>query len=236
MNSVEQTQILLKPGIDLTEIEPGIFSTVSNPRPQSFDRLARAYDRLIRSKLYNGLVWGTSPASYRWFAEQAHKGNPQFMLDAGCGSMAVTADAHSKGEGLVVGLDSSLPMLRLAKARLDQLNARNVVLILGSVENIPFRQNAFESILFMGMAHLFPDDSPVMDELMRVLMSRGQIHLSSLVENRRKFGDRFLAKLKAKGEVNAIRSPKQVLNLLATMTSLVDSRTEGNMLFASAVR
>lgn len=236
MNSVEQAQILLKPGIELTVIESGIYSTVTNPRAQSFDRLAGVYDRLIRSKLYNGLVWGTSPTSYRCFAEQAHKGNPQFMLDAGCGSMAVTAEAHAKGEGLVVGLDSSLPMLRLAKARLGQQNARNVVLILGSVEDIPFRQNAFESILFMGMAHLFPDDSTVMDELMRVLMSRGQIHLSSLVENRRKFGDKFLAKLKAKGEVNAIRSPKAVLQSIESVCKLIDSRTEGNMLFASAVR
>lgn len=222
--------------MELTEWEPGIYTTGARVSRQSFDRWAGLYDYLIGSKLYNRLMWGTSPDSYVKFAEEAHSTNPQFMLDAGCGSMAATAEAHAHGKNLVIGVDSSLPMLRRAQKRLADLDAKNVILIHGTVEDLPFRSSAFESVLFMGMAHLFPDESPVMGELQRVLMGRGRLYVSSLVENRRRIGDRFLAKLKAKGEVNTIRTPSAVLESIKALADPIDSRSEGNMFFASAIR
>jgi ubiquinone/menaquinone biosynthesis C-methylase UbiE len=229
-------QILLKPGVELTEWEPGIYSTGARVSREPFDRWAGVYDFLIRNRLYNGLMWGTKPASYVKFAQEAHSTNPQFLLDAGCGSMAVTAEAHAHSKTLVIGVDSSLPMLRRARKRLTDLNATNVILIHGTVEDLPFRANAFDSVLFMGMAHLFSDDSPVMSELHRVLMGRGRLYMSSLVENQRRIGDRFLAKLKARGEVKTIRTPGAVLDSIRAQADPIDSHAEGNMFFASAIR
>lgn len=226
----------MKPGVQLTEWEPGIYTTGARVSRQNFDRWAGLYDYLIRSRLYNGLMWGTKPASYKKFAEEAHSTNPQFLLDAGCGTMAATAEAHAHRQSLVIGVDASLPMLRRARKRLVDLHADNVILIHGTVEDLPFRNNAFDSVLFMGMAHLFADESPVMGELHRVLMGRGRLYLSSLVENRRRIGDQFLAKLKAKGEVKTIRTPGAVLDSIRAQAELIDSHAEGNMFFASAMR
>ncbi len=111
----ERAQILLKPGVELTEWEPGIYTTGARVSRQHFDRWAGIYDFLIRNRLYNGLMWGTKPASYVQFAEQAHSANPQFFLDAGCGSMAVTAEAHANGKSLVIGIDSIEKRLHLSR-------------------------------------------------------------------------------------------------------------------------
>lgn len=179
-------------------------------------------------------MWGTSPTSYRKFAQEAQQASHAVLLDAGCGSMAVTAEAHAGAKGLVVGIDSSLPMLQRAQTRLKALGATNTILILGDVENIPFKSGSFDGVLFMGMAHLFSDMAPVMSELRRVLTEDGGLYLTSLVKSERKFGNSFLEKLRARGEVNAIRSPQAVIDLLTPILPKVELTVEGNMLFANA--
>ncbi len=232
METVDKVKQLLNVGLELKEIEAGIYVLDENLRAQEFDRLAKMYDRLIRSRLYNRIAWGTSPQAYEKFAQSVYRHQPQSILDAGCGSMAATAEVHSQSDGWVVGMDTSLPMLRLANQRLRALNAKNVLLLVGSVEDIPFKPGSFDSVLFMGMAHLFSDQSCVMDELKRVAKPSGHLYLSSLIQSRRTFGNSLLAKLKQKGEVHSIRTVEEFISFLKPPQK-PDLQVEGNMLFVS---
>lgn len=236
MNLRERLEILLQPGYELKEIEPGIWTVDSNLPPQSYDRRAALYDRLIGSKFYNRFMWGTTPQAYRQFAESLHASNLRVVLDAGCGSMAATADIHARSAAFVVGVDLSLAMLRKAKERLKAAGARNVALIQADLRRLPFRTGSFEGGLFMGMMHLFPDAEPVLNSIERVMQPNARIHMTSLAKVGRRVGDRYYEALHKMGEVASGRNPVQIEHALEGVYSGVTIRQEGNMVFATAFK
>ena len=51
---------------DLREARPGIMSVLPpDAKEAPYDARAAAYDRIVRSALYNRLLWGASPEQYR---------------------------------------------------------------------------------------------------------------------------------------------------------------------------
>jgi len=236
MNLKDRLEILLRPGIEFREIEPGIYSVMPDRGPTRYDRKTATYDRVIRSWTYNKLMWGLSPSAYRSFAAKTYDYHPRVVLDAGCGSMAATAEIHAHSGAFIVGVDLSLQMLRRAKQRLNDEGATNVVLLQADLSNLPFRSGAFESALFMGSLHLFVNPQAILESVQRVLQPQAKLHLSSLAKVGRMIGDRYYETLRKMGEVAPGRSLREIQRDMEAVYSGVTLTHEGNMVFATAFR
>lgn len=214
-------------------VEPGIWSVLPADTPgQLYDGRAKAYDRMIGSRLYNRVLWGTSPASYRAFARQAvSSSGPGWLLDAGCGTMLLTAEAYaSPPQRPVLAIDQSLGMLRRAKARAAELGATNVTFLQADLRDLPFPVGVFSTVLSMGMVHLFDDVAPVLRSLGRVLAPGGGVWVTSLVKGRA-IGDAYLRVLQRAGEVATPRSVDELSAVLRESLGRCDVRVEGSMAF-----
>lgn len=221
----------------LREVEAGIFSVLpTSVEGQRYDGRAAAYDRMIGNRLYNRILWGTSPESYRRFAEEAvTSGDGGWLLDAGCGTMVFTAEAYALVPGRpVVAVDLSLDMLRMAKKRLREATRggeHRVILLQADLLDLPFAPGKFETVLSMGMLHLFEDSAPLLDALGGCLRPGGNLFLSALVESGR-LGDRYLRFLHRAGEVATPRDVGVLESRLATSQfSSAQVQIEGNMAF-----
>jgi ubiquinone/menaquinone biosynthesis C-methylase UbiE len=218
MSTVIQVSELLD-GRPVREVERGLFSVLpADTAGQRYDRRARAYDRMIGSRLYNRAFWGSSPEQYREFARQAvASASSGWLLDAGCGTLLLTARAYTAAPHRpVVALDQSIGMLRRARERLLEVAAvhpDHIILLQADLLDLPFRAGCFQTVLSMGMLHLFEDPDPVLASLQRCLRPGGRMLLSSLVENQR-FGDRYMHLLHRAGELARPRTTDELQRVL----------------------
>jgi SAM-dependent methyltransferase len=226
-------------GRPLRRLDERLFSVLPEDAGARYDGRAAAYDRMIGSRLYNRVAWGTSPAHYRAFARRAVESAPGgWFLDAGCGTLLLTADAYraAPGRPLVV-LDQSLDMLRRAQARLADARGKtppHVAFLQGDLLDLPFRPGAFRTVMSMGMLHLFADAAPLAARLESLLLPDGALHLTSLVEHGR-IGDPYLRFLHRRGEVAAPRTAAALESLLrGALRRPLDYSTTGNMAYAVA--
>lgn len=93
---------------------PAISTALPDDVGAPYDRRAAAYDRLVANRLYNRLVWGTSPTAYRAFAAEAAADSEGPLLEVGCGTAAFTAGAYAATERYVQLVDRSRGMLERA--------------------------------------------------------------------------------------------------------------------------
>ena len=206
----------------------------------AYDGRARAYDRMIGSRLYNRVAWGTSPAHYRRFAKRAVESAPGgWFLDAGCGTLLLTADAYLAAPGRpIVVLDQSLGMLERARERVLGGGKRlppHVVFVQGDLLDLPFRPGAFRTVMSMGMLHLFAEVGPLAASLESLLLPDGGLFLTSLVENGR-LGDRYLRFLHRQGEAAAPRTAAALeAQLRAALRRPLAYSVTGNMAYAVSV-
>jgi ubiquinone/menaquinone biosynthesis C-methylase UbiE len=178
-------------------------------------------------------MWGTTPDRYEAFARDAAVGQGP-LLDAGCGTMVATAAAHRRCNRAVVGVDLSVPMLERARSRVQR--APLISLVQGDVYRMPFVPGSFETVLSMGMLHLFDDAESYLDELRRMVSPGGRVFVSSLVLSGRRIGDGYLHTLMRAGEVTMPRTEGQVTNMLGRIGRVASVRREGNMLFLTVER
>jgi ubiquinone/menaquinone biosynthesis C-methylase UbiE len=107
------------------------------------------------------------------------------VLDLGCGTGLYTRPfAQRARPGLVVGLDSSLAMLRAAAQRARQHTLSNVVLIRGTAVRLPFPSARFDVVNCCGALHLFPNPGRVLREIHRVLKPGGRFTAATSRWNR----------------------------------------------------
>jgi SAM-dependent methyltransferase len=225
-------------GRPLRELDDRLFSVLpEGTAGHAYDVRAWAYDRMIGSRLYNRIAWGSSPADYRRFARRAVQAAPGgWFLDAGCGTLLLTADAYRDATTRpIVVLDQSLGMLRRARERLlggGRKLPPHVVFVQGDLLDLPFRPGVFRTVMSMGMLHLFADVAPVAARLESLLLPDGGLYLTSLVENGR-LGDRYLRLLHRQDEVAEPRTAAALEAVLrsALRRPLAYSVT-GNMAYA----
>jgi hypothetical protein len=124
MNRAEQLKELLTEGCEIRLIEDHIYPALPEASSRHFyDRRATAYDSVVGTRLYNRIMWGTSPLDYVAFAREAIMSNPgERMVDAGCGSLLFTAQLYIASDRQIVAFDQSLRMLQRARARLIELS------------------------------------------------------------------------------------------------------------------
>ena len=97
---------------------------------------------------------------------------PRVFLEIGCGQAFLGEEMARRG-WLFIGIDYSLPVLRLLKARLDSLSIDNYLLIHGDITRLPIRSGTIDFIYGGGVIEHFRDTQPVVDHLYRILCDQG---------------------------------------------------------------
>ncbi len=98
------------------------------------------------------------------------------VLDLGCGAGWATrllAQAVEGGQGMAVGQDISEEMI--ARARAASRHVENVLFVAAPAEEIPWRDDYFESALSIESFYYYPDQEAVLRELYRVLIPGGTL-------------------------------------------------------------
>ena len=214
----------------MRQVDRDIVSVLPKGMPGSqYDVWARVvfYDHVVASRLYNRVVWGTTPDDYAALDARALGTRPTgWALNAGCGSLVFTASvfAHKTGRPVVL-LDRSLRMLRRARRRLDRLCGRvpgHLVLCQGDMFDLPFKTSAFATVSCPAVIHGFDDPAQAVRQLVRVLAPGGNLFLTSLVTvPGRRFANRYLRQMHRGGEIAAPRSATDVAEQLKAVDGLV---------------
>ena len=220
-------------------IENGIYSVLPDvPSKHHYDRRATVYDLIVSTRLYNSVMWGSSPLEYLAFARQAVASSPNGrVLDAACGSMLFTAPIYHKCQRRIIAVDQSLAMLRRARKRLINLSGcvpEHILLLQANLSDLPFRPASFHTVLCMNVLHQFENATALIPSLKRMLADGGHLYLTSLVSNNRFIGDCYLNALYATGEFVRPRSNPELREMLeGSLNQEVSYRVNGNMAFAS---
>lgn len=137
-------------------------------RTDHYDSFAQSYSRDNESGLFNAHY--ERPA----MIELAGDVHGRRVLDAGCGSGALSLALRAKG-ALVTGFDSSPVMVELARQRLGEdadLQVADISLPL------PFADGAFDDVVVSLVLHYLQDWTAPLSELRRVLKPGGRLLLS----------------------------------------------------------
>lgn len=240
MDAPEELKEVLAEGRAVRALEEGIYSVMPDAGAvHHYDRRAAVYDSVVGTRLYNFVMWGSSPRDYVAFARAAVESRADGpLLDAACGSMLFTARLYLETRRTVVAFDQSLSMLRRARRRLDGAGAAapaNVLLLQADLSDLPFRPAAFATLLCMNVLHHYEDAAALIPRLKGLLAEGGGLYLTSLVSNRRFVGDRYLKALHASGEFVRPRSGGELRAMLReALGQGVTCRIKGNMAYASA--
>ena len=219
-------------------VEDDIYSVLpDDSRTHHYDKRAGAYDLVVSTRLYNFVMWGTSPSDYIDFAHQALTSSDDgIFLDAGCGSLLFTATDYVKSRRRIIAIDESLAMLRRARQRLIKLCGHvpeHVRLVQTDLNDLPFRPNRFNSVLCLNVLHQFSDAAALISNLKQLLTDDGDLYLTSLILNKCFVGDRYLNALYTAGEFVRPRSKRELKEILdASLGPEVSYRVKGNMVFA----
>jgi SAM-dependent methyltransferase len=105
------------------------------------------------------------------------------VLDVACGPGNFSREfARAVGEqGLVIGIDSSRPMLERGASDLASSELRNLALVRGDAGKLPFRDDPFDGVCCFGALHLFAEPVSALGEMTRVLAPGGRIALMTSV-------------------------------------------------------
>ena len=96
------------------------------------------------------------------------------MLDIGTGTGRM-AELFSGKAARVVALDKSLDMLRVARAKLQDLPAGRVELVQGDFAALPFAPHSFDTVLLHQVLHFAQDPTAALAEAARVARPGGRI-------------------------------------------------------------
>src|SRR5918996_2376858 len=105
------------------------------------------------------------------------------VLDLACGPGNFSREfARAVTEaGLVVGVDASRTMLERAADDIERSEIRNLALIRGGGEDLPFRDDCFDAVCCFAALHLFAEPFTALGELARVLAPGGRIAIMTSV-------------------------------------------------------
>ena len=110
----------------------------------------------------------------------------KIILDLGCGTgLFIEYVSRRKLEqkkklDYYVGLDISWNMLLEFRSKFEKLKGKNISLLLSDIENLPFRDNQFFSVLSLTSFQNLPDIKKGIKEFFRVSRNRADFNFSIL--------------------------------------------------------
>lgn len=229
--ATEWVERLTLPGRELYDLGDGVLSALPRCEAGSlYDHGAPVYDRLIGGRIYNRLLWQTTPRFYRAFAEAAVASADGPLLDVGAGTAVFTAASYLAADRPVVLVDSSLGMLRRAAERLRDADRERVCLVHADLFDLPFVPGSFGTVGAYGSLHLFDDAMRVLRILRALAGPSGSVYVSSLVAETRR-AHLMLRLLHRIGEAAVPRSEDHVDRLARGALGDVEMSREGAMQF-----
>ena len=220
-------------------IEEDIYSVLPDTSVlHHYDKRAAVYDLVVRTRLYNFVMWGSSPRDYVAFVRQALSSSVDGkFLDAGCGSLLFSGRLYSESNRHIIAFDQSLAMLRRARQRLIKLSGavpEHIRLLQGDLSDLPFRRGSFGTVLCLNVLHQFADAVALISNLNELLTSGGELYLTSLVSNNRTVGNWYLKALYRMGEFVRPRSERELRELLdKAFNKKISYGVKGNMAFVT---
>jgi SAM-dependent methyltransferase len=227
----------VRDGHSVRLIEEDIYSVLPDTSvPHHYDKRASLYDLVVSTRLYNFVMWGTSPSDYVEFAREALDSSSYgIFLDAGCGSLLFTAGIYACANRRIVAFDQSLAMLRRARQRLRKTFGcvpEHLRLLQADLSDLPFRRGSFRTVLCLNVLHQFSDATALISGLNELLGKSGDLYLTSLVSSNRSIGDWYLKTLYRTGEFVHPRNELELRELFANYCGRRMSYVEkGNMAF-----
>lgn len=102
--------------------------------------------------------------------------NGSVILDAGCGSGLLLEKLNGFTD-LAVGVDFSKGMIKIARGKIKM---ENVEFIIGDVENMPFKNDAFDTVFMITVLNNTLKPLQALSEAWRVLKEKGYLVASFL--------------------------------------------------------
>jgi ubiquinone/menaquinone biosynthesis C-methylase UbiE len=145
--------------------------------------------------------------------------NKRFILDLGCGTgllieyLMKAKKINKTSLGFYIGLDISLNMLLEFKSKLNKLNFQNnVSLLLSDIENLPFRENMFNTIYSITSFQNLVNINMAILESLRVSKNNTDFNFSIL---KKKLNlEMFLEILKPFSEIEQISSTNDLEDVI----------------------
>jgi len=99
------------------------------------------------------------------------------LLDCGCGTGPMLTLLHKKyPDKHYTGIDLTPKMIEVAKRK----NMKNVELIVGDCENMPFADNSFDVVICCESFHHYPNPQDFFNSVYRVLRPNGRLVLRDM--------------------------------------------------------
>jgi ubiquinone/menaquinone biosynthesis C-methylase UbiE len=109
-------------------------------------------------------------------------------LDLACGTGVFTRPLARQGDGWVVGLDLSWPMLTRAQRLIQKERVQNVLFIRATAFCLPFVDSAFPYVNCCGALHLFGRTDAALKEIGRILGPGGHLCVQTTIRPNRSAG------------------------------------------------
>lgn len=141
--------------------------------PLSKARIAEEYN--ASAPLYDSRYTEEQQVKAGFLLNRVRLCGGEVVIDAGCGTGILLEIISKRAAATLVGLDSSIGMLR--EARRKGINAE---LVLGDIEHMPFRDGAADAVFSISVIQLAEDPRAALEEMRRVLKVGGSLAVSYL--------------------------------------------------------
>jgi SAM-dependent methyltransferase len=156
---------------DPTGTHPGQRLMVSRVLPLVYQRFWRP----LGARLLMGLTGPGTEEEHRMALSMLSIARGDRVLDVACGPGNFTRDfARAASDGLVVGIDASVPMLDVAVRDTD---SATVAYLRGDACALPFRDASFDAICCFAAMYLIEEPMRAFAEIVRVLAPGGRLAL-----------------------------------------------------------
>jgi SAM-dependent methyltransferase len=225
------------------EIDEAIFALDGRvAEPTHYDRMGAIYDRVCGTRLYNYVVWGTTPTRSRSFASRVFESRARGPhVEVGCGGLLFTSHVYDVDRGRPCILtDPSVSMLRIARERLRRRHGRvpdHVALVRADGFALPLPAGFAATVLSMHVLHVLEERAAFLEALSSLAAPEAStVGLTSLVHTRT-FRDRFISALHRAGELASPLTADDLGRIARrSLTGTIDIERHGEMSFVTAAR